>query len=154
MVSQPWATHSGNHSTSLQTLQGLGGEEPKPCVYSREAVPVFVCDIPPAPELKSMQTDFYACDKETSVSMPNITFCFQFKCLFWGQGTHTKSPSPGESCPVRHRKGVCVWVTETKAEVVPSEMSSSESPHLGTTWSCVVAVIAKSNPVPSVRGLF
>ena len=88
--------------------------------------------------------------------MHNLTFCFQSKCLFWGQGNDTKSPRPGESCPVKHRKGVSIWVTETKAGVVPSELSSSESPHVGTTWSCVVAVTAKSisSPVPSVQGLF
>lgn len=103
-----------------------------------------------------MQTDFYACDRETCVFMHNLTFCFQSKCLFWGQGNDTKSPSPGQSCPVEHGKGISIWVAETKAGVVPSELFSSESPLIGTTWSCVVAVTAKSmsSPVPSVRGLF
>ena len=96
MVSQTWAAQSDNHSTPLQALRGRGGEEPEPCFYSREVVPVSVCDIAPAPELKNMQTDFYACDRETSVSMCNLTFCFSPNAYFGGSGVIQKSKSWGE----------------------------------------------------------
>lgn len=35
---------------------------------------VSICDIPPAPELKNAQTDFCACDRETSAVSPNAYF--------------------------------------------------------------------------------